>query len=136
MPTSESRRSFPARVWLALAAVLIAFASPLSAQVPTGQPQQLPSPEQAQSLLKGQPELVQQLRDRLSRSGLTPDQIRSRLRAAGYPENMLDDYVQGADTTTAAQFGPRTLDAVRALGILSSDEADSLRLVDSVRATS
>ena len=27
---------------------------------------------------------------------------------------MLDDYVQGADTTAAAQFGPRTLDAVRA----------------------
>jgi protein-disulfide isomerase len=92
MPISELRRSSPARVWLALAAVLIAFASSLSAQVPTtGQPQQMPSPEQAQSLLKAQPELVQQLRDRLSRSGLTPDQIRSRLRAAGYPENMLDD---------------------------------------------
>jgi polysaccharide export outer membrane protein len=137
MPTSESRRSFPARVWPALTAVLIAFATSLSAQIPTtGQPQQLPSPEQAQSLLKAQPELVQQLRDRLSRSGLTPDQIRSRLRAAGYPENMLDDYVQGADTSVAAQFGPRTLDAVRALGVLSSDEADSLRLVDSVGATS
>ncbi len=136
MPTLESRRSLPARVWLALAAVLVALASPLSAQVPTGQPQQMPSPEQAQSLLKAQPELVEQLRDRLSRSGLTPDQVRSRLRAAGYPENMLDDYVQGADTTVAAQFGPRTLDAVRALGVLSSDEADSLRLVDSVGATS
>jgi polysaccharide biosynthesis/export protein len=136
MPNSELRRSRPARVWLALAAVLVAFVFPLSAQVPSGQPQQLPSPEQAQSLLQTQPELVQQLRERLSRSGLTPDQIRSRLRAAGYPENMLDDYVQGADTTVAAQFGPRTLDAVRALGVLSSDEADSLRLVDSVRATS
>src|SRR5215217_458479 len=100
MPTSESRRSLPARVWLALA-VLIACAPPVAAQVPTttGQPQQLPSPEQAQSLLKAQPELVEQLRDRLTRSGLTPDQVRSRLRAAGYPENMLDDYVQGADTT-------------------------------------
>ena len=96
----------------------------------------MPSPEQAQALLKTQPELVEQLRERLSRSGLTPDQVRSRLRAAGYPENMLDDYVQGADTTVAAQFGPRTLDAVRALGVLTSDEADSLRLVDSVGATS
>ena len=57
MPTSESRRSLPARVGLALAAVLSAYACPLSAQVPTGQPQQLPSPEQAQSLLKAQPEL-------------------------------------------------------------------------------
>jgi len=136
MPTLELRRSLPARLWFALAAVLIAFASPLSAQIPSGQPQQMPSPEQAQSLLKSQPELVNQLRDRLTRSGLTPDQVRSRLRAAGYPENMLDDYVQGADTTVAAQFGPRTLDAVRALGVLSSDEADSLRLVDSIGGTS
>jgi polysaccharide biosynthesis/export protein len=136
MSTSESRSSLPAWVGLALAVVLIACAGPLSAQVPTGQPQQLPSPEQAQSLLQAQPELVQQLRDRLSKSGLTPDQIRSRLRAAGYPENMLDDYVQGADTTVAAQFGPRTVDAVRALGVLSSDEADSLSLMDSVGVTS
>ena len=86
MPTLESRRSLPARVWLALAAVLVALASPLSAQVPSGLPQQIPSPEQAQSLLKAQPELVEQLRDRLSRSGLTPDQVRSRLRAAGYTQ--------------------------------------------------
>ncbi len=137
MPTLELRRSLPVRVWFALAALLIAFASPVSGQVPTtGRPQQLPSPEQAESLLKAQPELVQQLRDRLSRSGLTPDQVRSRLRAAGYPENMLDDYIQGADTTVAAQFGPRTLDAVRALGVLSGDEADSLRLVDSIGGTS
>src|SRR3954469_14384104 len=112
MPSLESRRSLPARVWLAQAVALVALASPLTAQVPTGQPQQLPSPEQAQSLLKAQPELVDQLRDRLSRSGLTPDQVRSRLRAAGYPENILDDYVPGADTTVAAQYGPRTLDAV------------------------
>jgi polysaccharide biosynthesis/export protein len=128
MPNSELRRLSPARVWYALAAVLLALASPLSAQVPSGQ--QLPSPEQAQELLRN-PELVEQLRERLSQSGLTPDQVRSRLRAAGYPETMLDDFVQGADTTVQAQVGPRTLDAVRALGVLSETQADSLRLVDS-----
>ena len=68
--------------------------------------QQLPSPEQAQEILRNQPQLVEQLRERLSQSGLTPDQVRSRLRAAGYPENMLDDYVQGADTTVAGTVRP------------------------------
>src|SRR5215207_7454766 len=134
MPNSELRRLPPARVWLALATVLVALASPLSAQIPSGQ--KLPTPDQAQEMLRTQPQLVQQLRQRLSQSGLTPDQIRARLRASGYPEDMLNDYVQGADTTAPAQLGPRTLDAVRALGVLSSEEADSLRLVDSVGATS
>jgi polysaccharide biosynthesis/export protein len=130
MSNSILRRRSPPRVWLALAGVLVALASPLSAQIPSGQ--QLPSPGQAQELLR-QPQLVEQLRQRLAQSGLTPDQVRSRLRAAGYPENLLDDYVPGADTTQPAQVGPRTLDAVRALGVLSSEETDSLRLTDSSR---
>jgi protein involved in polysaccharide export with SLBB domain len=87
-------------------------------------------------MLQSQPELVQQLRERLSQSGLTPDQVRARLRAAGYPESMLDDYLQGADTTKGAQFGPHTLDAVQALGVLSAEERDSLALVDSTRVMS
>jgi protein involved in polysaccharide export with SLBB domain len=105
-----------------------------AAQVPSGQ--QLPSAQQAEELLKSQPELVQRLRDRLTQSGLTPDQVRSRLRAAGYPETMLDDYLQGADTTADVQIGPRTLDAVEALGVLSAEAADSLGLADSTRAMS
>ena len=32
-------------------------------------------------------------------SGLTHDQVRARLRAAGYPENILDQYLSGADTS-------------------------------------
>jgi hypothetical protein len=138
MPNSATRRFLPARVWLALS-VLIALAAPLAAQVPSGQqqlPQQLPSPEQAEELLRTQPQLVQELRQRLTQSGLTPDQVRSRLRAAGYPENMLDDYLQGADTTRAAQIGPRTIDAVRSLGVLSERAADSLEFVDSTRVLS
>jgi len=134
MPNSVSRRILPALAWCALVAALVVLATPLRAQVPSGQ--QLPSPDQAQQILRNQPQLVEQLRQRLEQSGLTPDQVRSRLRAAGYPENMLDDYVQGADTTRMAQYSPRTLDAVRALGILSESEADSLRLVDSTGAMS
>src|SRR6476661_7572067 len=96
MPNSVSGRFPPAGAWRALV-FLVAFAAPVAAQIPSGQ--QLPSPEQAQQMLQTQPQLVQQLRQRLAQSGLTPDQIRSRLRAAGYPENLLDQYIQGADTT-------------------------------------
>ena len=46
-------------------------------------------------------------RDKLEQSGLTDDQIRARLRAAGYPEIFLDQYLAGADTTPAIRPGPR-----------------------------
>ena len=104
----------------------------MRAQVPQVQPgQQLPTPEQARQALQNQPQLVTQLRERLLQSGLTPDQVRSRLRAAGYPEDMLNDYLPGADTTRRVRPGARTLDAVSALGILSDAETDSLRVQDS-----
>ena len=114
---------------LGVLAVLLLPSARLSAQVPSGQ--QLPSPDQAEELLRTQPQLVEQLRQRLTQSGLSPDQVRSRLRAAGYPETMLDAYLQGADTTRPAPVSPRTLDAVRALGVLSDEQADSLRRLDS-----
>src|SRR4051812_8109102 len=122
----------------AAAVLALVHAAPrLSAQIPQVQPgQQLPTPDQARQALQNQPELVQQLRQRLQLSGLTPDQVRSRLRAAGYPENMLDEYLPGSDTTRASRPGPRTLDAVRALGILSDTEADSLQSQDSLLVVS
>src|SRR5713101_8251290 len=76
---------------------------PLTAQLPTGQ--QLPSPDQARQLLQTQPEVVEQLRQRLS--GLTPDQVHARLRAAGYPENLLDEYLSGSDSTRMTSPGRR-----------------------------
>src|SRR3982751_2718422 len=101
----------------------------VSAQIPQVAPgQQLPSPDQAREALQNQPQLVERLRQKLLESGLTPDQVRSRLRASGYPENMLDDYLMGADTTRRVRPGPRTLDAVRSLGILSEQETDSLKV--------
>lgn len=57
---------------------------------------QRPTPEQAQAILQARPDLLQQLRDRLTNSGLTPDQVRARLRAEGYPENLLDAYLTNA----------------------------------------
>ena len=102
-------------------------------QVPPGQ--QLPTPDQAREALQN-PQVVERLRQRLLESGLTPDQVRARLRAAGYPETLLDDYLMGADTTRRVRPGPRTLDAVRSLGILSEQETDSLQIQDSTAVTS
>ena len=113
--------------------VLVYAVRPLPAQVPAGQ---MPTPDQARQLLQNQPDLVEQLRQRLQLSGLTPDQVRSRLRAAGYPENLLDAYLPGSDSSRVTSMAPRTLDAVRALGILSDAEADSLQSQDSLRVIS
>ena len=123
---------------LLLAVVLLLAPAALAAQVPVQvRPgQALPSPDQARDLLQNQPDLVRQLRDRIGESGMSEDQIRARLRAAGYPENLLDQYLSGADTTLAARPGPRTIDAVTALGILSPREADSLAMQDSLFAMS
>ncbi|HEX5575041.1 MAG TPA: polysaccharide biosynthesis/export family protein, partial [Gemmatimonadales bacterium] len=115
---------------------LVSAVPRLWAQVPQLPPgQQQPTTEQARELLN-QPALVEQLRKKLQASGLTPDQVRSRLRAAGYPENMLDDYLTGADTTKAVRPNPHTLEAVRSLGVLSEAEADSLQLQDSALVVS
>jgi polysaccharide export outer membrane protein len=109
----------------------------LSAQIPQVAPgRQLPTPDQAREALQNQPQMVERLRQRLLESGLTPDQVRARLRASGYPENLLDDYLMGADTTRRVRAGPRTLEAVQSLGILSEQETDSLRIQDSVLTVS
>ncbi len=103
------------------------------AQVPTGGG--LPSPSQAQQMLQSNPDLVRQLRERIGSSGLTPDQIRARLAAAGYPENFLDPYLSGADTTKAVSPGSNVLEAVQLLGIISPTGTDSLlAMTDSARA--
>jgi len=112
-------------------AALVLGPSGASAQIPEVQPgQQMPSPEQAREALQN-PQVVERLRQRLLESGLTPDQVRARLRASGYPETMLDDYLMGADTTRRVRPGPRTMDAVRSLGILSDQQVDSLQVQDS-----
>src|ERR1044072_4076699 len=119
MPITAFSRWLPRRVAFLLGLLLI---MPVGARrAPAPEParpgQALPSPDQAKQMLQNQPGLVDQLRQRISQSGLTPDQVRSRLRALGYPEDLLDQYLSGADTTAAARPGAGTLDAVRALGI-------------------
>ncbi len=132
MPNSAPRRILPARVWLALAVLLVVAARPLAPRRRSRAGSSSPRPQQAQEMLRTQPQLVQQLRQRLMQSGLTPDQVRSRLRAAGYPEDMLDEYLQGADTTQAGAVRP-AVPSTRCARSASSatEEADSLQIVDS-----
>ena len=99
--------------------VLIATAGTLPAQV-------RPTPAQAQALLSERPELVNQLRQRIVTSGMNAEQVRSRLRAEGYPENLLDAYLPGA-TTTPAVAGDDVFAAVKSLGIVDDGELSVIR---------
>src|SRR5256885_17126380 len=104
---------------LLFVAGLLCFSAPLAAQ----------SPAQAQQMLQSNPALLQQLRQRIMTSGLTPDQVRARLRAEGYPENLLDAYLPGSNAT-AADVGnpsPQVFDAITALGIADSADVAMLR---------
>ncbi|HXI20767.1 MAG TPA: SLBB domain-containing protein, partial [Gemmatimonadales bacterium] len=138
----------PGRIFrslLSAAFLLILIRSGLAAQVPGLPPgQALPTPAQAQQLLQTRPDLVQELRARIGASGLTREQIRARLRAAGYPETMLDPYLAGADTTQQVTAGSDIIEAARVLGLVGEQEADTLvaltdsalHVADSLRADS
>jgi protein involved in polysaccharide export with SLBB domain len=78
------------------------------------------------------PALLRELKARIMSSGLSPDQVRARLRAEGYPENLLDAYLSGADTgeatgTTGTSTQADVLGAVSALGIVDTVDALTLR---------
>src|SRR6266542_3069905 len=92
---------------------------------------QNPSPTDAQRMLEQNPALLQQLRARILSSGLTPDQIRARLRAEGYPETLLDAYLPGGAGTGAEVVNQGTpddvLNAISQLGIVDTTDAETLR---------
>ncbi len=89
-----------------------------------------PTPEQARVLLQARPELVQQLRQRLVSSGMTREQIHARLRAEGYPEDLLDPYLPGGTGATTAPTGD-LYNAVQELGIADSADVAFLRAIQS-----
>ena len=87
-----------------------------------------PTTDQAQTLLQTRPDLVAQLRQRFASSGLTREQVHARLRAEGYPEDLLDAYLPGMGATTPPPLTSDVFSAVRALGI--ADSADIAALQD------
>src|SRR4249919_1110602 len=77
-----------------------------------------PSPAEAQAMLQSDPALAAKLRDRLAGSGMTPDQVRARLRAEGYPEHMLDSYLTGgAGAASGEAPGDSVFSAIAALNL-------------------
>jgi protein involved in polysaccharide export with SLBB domain len=89
---------------------------------------QRPTSTQAQELLRTRPDLVAQLRQRIATSGLTPDQVRARLRAEGYPENLLDAYLAGGSGRPDSLASSTDIfAAVRSLGLADSTDLETLR---------
>jgi polysaccharide export outer membrane protein len=78
---------------------------------------QQPSATQVQQTLQ-QPGLADAVRQRIGASGLTPEQIRARLRASGYPATLLDAYLgESAPGQAAPAPGFQELAAIQALGL-------------------
>ncbi|WKW12456.1 SLBB domain-containing protein [Pseudogemmatithrix spongiicola] len=88
--------------------------------------QRIPSPSEAQALMQSRPDLANQVRQQITQSGMTPDQIRARLRAEGYPESFLDGLLPGGNAQ-GVNVTDDMIAAIGRLGIASSDDAAMLR---------
>ncbi|HEU5049580.1 MAG TPA: SLBB domain-containing protein, partial [Gemmatimonadales bacterium] len=115
-----------------MAVVLVLSARPALAQV-TGN--QFPDAATAEMLLESDPALQRQLRERILQSGLSQEELRQRLRAAGYSESLLDRYLGPTASRSSATEDRDALNAVRALGLVDTAEADSLEALLSVAPT-
>lgn len=73
-----------------------------------------------------------EIRRQIQQSGLTPEQIRQRLAAAGYPQSLLDQYLS-ADTTSAVPSP--SADVLRALSDLRASGVRPSGVVDLVSDT-
>jgi protein involved in polysaccharide export with SLBB domain len=113
---SLGRNKLPG-VTAALILAMAMAAHGLAAQVPTR--------AEAERLLQEQPELVRQ---QLLQSGLSPAEIRARLRAAGVPANALDQFLLAGPLDTT---GVPTIDALSALDALGMtvEAPDGIELV-------
>lgn len=118
---------------LAVAALLTAFTSK------SGFAQTKPTTAEAQTLLQTRPDLVAKLQQQLQSSGLSPDQIKARLRAEGYPDNLLDNYMSGSSSTggdASSMPSDDVFAALRTLGVSDTTTLDSLRGVARARRLS
>lgn len=106
--------------------VAASFLLPHAARAQT--PTTRPTPEQARVLLQTRPDLVAQLRQRFATSGMSREQVHARLRAEGYPEDILDPYLSDA-TGGAAQPSDSVFAAVLALGIADSSDVAQLQMM-------
>ncbi|HEY4218292.1 MAG TPA: SLBB domain-containing protein [Gemmatimonadaceae bacterium] len=122
----------------------LAFIALIGATRALAAQQQLPTPDQAKSLLATRPDLVAALYKEIASSGMTPDQIHARLRAAGYPEDLLDGYISqggsgsqlpGRDSLSAAMPTEDMLDAMSDLGLADTISTSALRTAIRARSS-
>lgn len=73
-------------------------------------------PPELQALL-AQPGAADLIRAKLQQSGLTPDQIRTRLQASGYSGSLLDSYLSAATPGSASSVSIDEVKAMAALGL-------------------
>jgi polysaccharide export outer membrane protein len=98
-----------------LGLLALGASGPLAAQT-------LPPPSQAQAALQSaissNPALAGTIRSKLAGSGMTPEQVRAKLQAQGYPANLLDSYL-GEQQAGAAPASPTAdhVAAITALGL-------------------
>jgi polysaccharide export outer membrane protein len=102
----------------------VALILPCAPSVRAQQPQQASPTGRGQS----RAEIMSRLQSIMESTGMTQDQIRARLRAQGYSESTLDQYLPGAmGVDTTAIPSSSVFDAVRALGLADSASIDTLR---------
>ncbi len=109
-----------------LAVTLLSFGLPSRSAAQVTQSTR-PSATDAAALLQARPELLAQLRDRIGTSGLTPTQVRARLRAEGYPENLLDAYLEGGNAAAATGSTTTVFSAIRALGLADDRDIEEMQ---------
>ena len=116
------------RALAATGALVLCTAGVAAAQIPTTPPPPAQAAQTLQNAVANDPGLAGRLAARIKQSGLTPDQIRSRLQAAGYDPTLLDAYM--TDTTGAGSGqltpGSQELTAVQALGLPALVQTDTL----------
>src|SRR2546423_873004 len=95
--------------------------------------QQKPTVDQARVLLQTRPDLVALMQQKLTQSGMTPDQIRARLQAEGYPSNLLDSYLPGGlGSDSGVSLTPNVFSAVAKLGIADTSDFGQWRPGDAL----
>jgi protein involved in polysaccharide export with SLBB domain len=115
------------RIFLFMAGLIVSCSAALFPSTAVGQ---VPSRQEIERLLQD-PTAAQAIQGRIRQSGLSEDEIRGMLQAAGYPPDLLNEYL-GRGQAILATPGDSTIQAMAILGLGTADElqayADSLRL--------
>jgi len=108
---------------LTVSLALLAGPWPTDAQVPPGG--RLPTPSEAERLLREQPELIRQ---QILQSGMTEAEIRALLRSRGLPQDALDQFFGELPLDSTSAISPDAATALEEIGVFE-ETADGLVLV-------